>query len=249
MNKASLKKQKAQVAPPQPKEDAVLPLLGDEETALIEVEAAPLPSDGEITKVRRLAELQIEIMARIAKGEAVMKRLQEYLADVTGRQLPLAMKEIGLKDFTLMDDSRIVLEDFVVAGIKKTDREKAYAWLEKAGKGDLIKHVLTISFGKGDDAWARKFMADLAKRKKPLNVERKDDVNYQTLNAFVREEFANLRAKGIDPYRRLPKELLGIYEGTKAAAQLSPIAVEKIKQAVTAIAQKAVANDQKNSSV
>jgi hypothetical protein len=246
--KASLKKQRQQITElPPASENRILPLLGEEESALVDVEAAPAPSDGDLTKIRKLGELQIEIMTRIAKGEAVLARLNEYLKDVTERQLPLVLKEVQMRDFTLMDGSRVVLEEFVAAGIKKANKPKAYAWLEETGRGDLIKHVITISFGKGEDAWARKFMADLEKRKKKVAAERKDDVNFQTLNAFVREQVAMLRAKGVDPYLppdakknphgQLPKELLGIYEGSRAAAQLSPVAVERIRQAVERVTQ------------
>lgn len=225
-------------APPPPMGSNSIPMLGEEE--VMEVEAAPLPTDGELSKVRALAQLQLNVEARMARGEALLKALKAYHREISERQLPLAMKSLGMKDFTLLDGSSLEAKDFVVAGIPKTKTAEAHAWLEDTKRGDLIKHVLTVSFGRGEEAWAKKFMADLARRKRPLAVERTDSVNYQTLNAFVREEMRNLRAKGIDPFTVLPKELLGIYEGTHVELKLSPAAQKALDEAVLATVEKAV---------
>lgn len=94
-------------------------------------------------------------------------------------------------------------------------QEAAFAALEKAGQGDLIKHTLTIKFGKGEEKWAAKFMRDLAQRKKPLRVERKDAVAPQTLGAFVREQAAAAKEQGVPLKDYLGEAmfgLLGIYE-------------------------------------
>lgn len=239
--KTSVKKQEQAVRPPPPREDAILPLLGDEETVAFNVEEAPPPNDAELAKIRRLAELQIDLMARIARGNAVLARLNAYLSDVTDRQLPLAMKEVSLRRFELLDGTEIVMEDFVVAAIKKENRPQAYDWLKDNDHGDLVKRTVIVTFGKGEEAWAKKFIADMARRKKPLKAEIKEDVHFQTLNAFVREEFAALRTKGINPLTVLPQALLGIYEGSKAAAKLSEVAVRRIADAVNSITAEKVA--------
>jgi len=178
------------------------PLLGDENFEGL-VEAAPLPTDDDLSKVRKLAETQVALERRIAKGQALLKQLNDQHKDIAERQLPLAMKSLHMKFFGLDDGSKITLKDVVAAGIPKAMTETAHAWLEVLHAA-LIKHKIEVIFGRDEDAWAKKFMRDMAQRKKQLNYKRKDWVEPQTLGAFVRGEVARLRGLGRDPYGPLP---------------------------------------------
>ena len=196
-------------------------LLGED--PFVEVEAAPLPDDTELAKVRQLAELQVALEARMAKGAALMKQLAEAHKDLSERQLPLAMRELGLETFSLTGGTKITVKKFIAASIPKPMTERAFDIIEKLGEGAIIKHAITILFGRDEDAWAAKFMRDMAQRKKPLNHSKKDWIEPPTLGKFVRDTMAKLRAEGRDPFTTLPKEVFGIYEGTRAEVELPTV--------------------------
>ena len=82
--------------------------------------------------------------------------------------------------------------------------------------GGLIKRTIIVYFGKDEDRWAKKFMADLAKRKRPLDVERKETVHSGSLTAAVKEQIAKALEEGKDPRAELPFDLLGVYQAEVA---------------------------------
>jgi len=188
------------------------PMLGDEDVFL-DVEAAPLPTDDELANVRALAQLQVRLEERIAKGEAFLAELKAAHKKVAEGQLPLAMKALGLEKFSLVGGAEITVKKFTAASIPKDRAAEAFEIVEGLGEGSIIKHAITILFGRDEDAWARKFMRDMARRKKPLVHTRKDWIEPSTLGKFVRDGVSRLRREGRDPFEVLPKEVFGIYEG------------------------------------
>lgn len=191
-------------------------LLGDDP----EVEAAPPPDDADLKTVAQLAERHIELEAQIAALQAELAVKQSALEAIRNSDLPLAMTSLGLELFRLTGGGVIELKEIIAASITKENQPKAFPWLEKNGHGDLIKHVITIQFGKGEDAWAKKFLQDLAKRKRPLKFDRKDTVHPQTLGAFVREQIRAAKAEGLDPRDQLPYDLLGVFQQKYAEVSL-----------------------------
>ena len=67
--------------------------------------------------------------------------------------------------------------------------------------GDLIKNNLSVSFGKGEDADAVKLKESLEKQ--GLVVDQKQDVHWQTLRGFVKEQ--------IEKNKTIPSETFGLY--------------------------------------
>ena len=66
---------------------------------------------------------------------------------------------------------------------------------------DLIKNNLSISFGKGEDSSAVKLKTEL--ESKGLVVDQKQDVHWQTLRGFVKEQ--------IEKNKTIPSETFGLY--------------------------------------
>ena len=64
-------------------------------------------------------------------------------------------------------------------------------WLRDNGHGDLVKHVVSVAFGAGEDDVAQEtkelLSAHLAKNTSGLAVDDKETVHNQTLNAFLRK--------------------------------------------------------------
>ena len=67
--------------------------------------------------------------------------------------------------------------------------------------GDLIKNNVSVSFGKGEDSNAVSLKSEL--EAKGLVVDQKQDVHWQTLRGFVKEQ--------IEKNKTLPSETFGLY--------------------------------------
>lgn len=199
-----------------PEEDVLI----DEEE---EIDVAEPPSDAELRQVHLLAQQYVDLESDIADLEEKLSAKKLALKNVREQALPMAMTAVGMTKFEMQGGAMVAVSDYVRAGIVEANRPMAFEALEKNGHGSIIKHEITVLFGKGEEAWAKKFMADLAKRKKPLNVARKDFVEWQTLTKLAKELVANAKAQGLDPKDALPDDLyrlMGVYEARVADVKL-----------------------------
>ena len=78
---------------------------------------------------------------------------------------------------------------------------EAFKWLRDNNHGDLIKNNVSVSFGKGEDSDAVKLKAELEKQ--GLVVDQKQDIHWQTLRGFVREQ--------MEKNQNIPSEMFGLY--------------------------------------
>lgn len=187
-----------------------------------EIEAKPPPSDAQLKGVRDHA-------GELWKKRRLLTRLAEEASNVSleievleTKTLPDAMRAIGMRRFELEGGFEIELEDVVHGSIKKDDRPRAFDWLKevaarsKNGWDAIIKNSITVFFDRGDEKWADKFMRDLAKRKRPLEVERESVIHAGTLKKFVKERVAEEKLGKVPDGLKLPRDLFGVHEFTKA---------------------------------
>lgn len=187
-----------------------------------DVEAAPAPEDADLKNVATLAYRAIDIEREIAQLQEQLRQKQDAHKTIVENDLPLALTSLGMTEFKLIGGASISIKDIVAASITEVNRKAAHEWLEKHGHGSLIKRTITITFGKGEEKWAAKFMRDMAQRKKPLRAQIKEAVNYQTLGAFVREQVQGARNRKVDPQKVIPYPLFGVYEIKVAEIDLPP---------------------------
>lgn len=208
-----------------------LATIGDNSQAFLDedpdVEAAPVPTDDLLNNVATLARRQLEVEGEIAELTALLAQKNLDLKAIREGSLPLAMTEVGMTKFTMTGGYEVVIHDGVYGSITKEKADAAHAWLEKHGHGDLIKRTITITFGKGEEAWAAKFMRDMALRKKPLRHELKRAVNHNTLGAFVREQARLAKEENLPIELKLDKELLSVFE--LRYAEVNPPKAPKVK--------------------
>lgn len=171
-------------------------------TALLD-DATSAPSSDALAEVGALAARQIELEDAIAETERTLKALKRDLQRISDNELPLALNEHGLSEIAMADGSKVTVKQIVRASIPKDKREAAFHWLDEHGFGDLIKHKVTATFGKGEDAEAQASIAAL--RDMGLDPEDAKSVHTSTLGAFVREQIEG----GAD----IPFDLLGVYVG------------------------------------
>lgn len=166
----------------------------------------------DLAQLTALAKRQRELEGRIAKGEALLKDLNDQLRLVAERDIPDAMDSLEMAEFTLTDGACIRIKEDIACGISKATQAVAFTWLRKHGHGALIKRDITIKFGKGEEKLASKLLSLLKKQFPQRPVNDKENVHYQTLKAFLKEQLAAgtsipMETFGVMPIRRAIIEL------------------------------------------
>ena len=91
------------------------------------------------------------------------------------------------------------------ASIPKAREEEAFDWLRKNGLGDLIKNMVTVSFGRNEDNKAADF-AVLAQGQ-GYQPSQKLKVEPMTLKALVRER--------LESGKEMPTDLFNVFAGSR----------------------------------
>jgi len=149
------------------------------------------PTAEQLAAVVQLAQLQLDLDARIAEATAGLEALTAERRDVAERQLPDALTEAGLRSFALVDGSTVGVEEKIFGSVNKANAPAFHAWLIEHGHGDLIKRALTADCGRGDEALLEKLRTFITGTLGgSVKVTEKEGVHPQTLGAFVREQLA-----------------------------------------------------------
>lgn len=148
-------------------------------------------SQTSVTDTTPLERLCLDLEERDAEIERLTAELakKQAAADVIRNvEIPSLMEQMGSNLIELERcNLRVTLKRKNRANIKKDDEAEVFDWFEEIGNGKIIKREFHISFSREDEAWANKFEADLAKRKRPLDVERKKTIPNPSLVKFVNE--------------------------------------------------------------
>lgn len=154
-----------------------------------------------LARLSKLAQEQLDAEADVALAQAALARAQEKLKDVSERQIPELMADVGMANFKTTSGLVISVEDSVRASPPKARRDEAWAWLRANGAAGLIKRVVSIEFGKGEDDKAKTLVTDLEKKFDLVKDEA--GVHPSTLSAFVREQLK----KG----SQIPLDVFGVF--------------------------------------
>jgi hypothetical protein len=162
--------------------------------------------DKDLKAVADLVRQQLVIERRIEDLEDELKRAQQNLAKISQEILPEALAEHGLSELKMEDGSKITVSQFIQAHISKEKQEDAFDWLREHNFDDLIKNVVSLEFGKGEDDHARDVMETLTNR--GYWPQNKQSVHPSTLKAFVKEQ--------VEKGAEIPSDLFGVFIGKKA---------------------------------
>jgi hypothetical protein len=156
--------------------------------------------------ISRLAQRQLDLEAKVAQAEQALKQAQEELRIVAEVELPEAMDAADMQEFTLGDGSKVSVTTKYVGNISEDRRGEAHDWLRTNGFASLIKHDVTVSFGKGEEQAAQEALQLLNAH--GWKHQDKEGVHWQTLRAFITEQLE----AGVD----LPLELFGVHRLVRA---------------------------------
>lgn len=177
--------------------------------------AAKQPTAEQLAKVVSLARLLYKLQGEVEAQEADLILKQEELRRCAEVDLPDAMSAADVSEQPLGGGWVAKLRTEVLSSISlkakakdaegQAKQEAALACLEQRHP-DIIKRNVSIFFSRDQMAWFKKFMRDLARRKRPLDARANFYVEPQTFAAYIREQVA------ADP--AFPKEIFGVFEKT-----------------------------------
>lgn len=143
-------------------------------------------SDDDVKSIAALADRLLACDAWIEQQESRLKEAKKNREKLSAELIPEAMRQAGVKEFTLENGVRVETDSKIRAKIRVKDQEAAYAWLRENGMGDIIRNEFKITFGMGEDEQAdclTSFLADTGQ-----DYNQKQDIPWNTLEAFVRRE-------------------------------------------------------------
>ena len=175
-----------------------------------------------LNDVQACAERQKLLEDEVEALEAQVDMKKSELRRVAEKELPDLLNAVGQTKWELPDGSVILLQDDIFASIGDENREAAHAWLRANNFEDLIKNVVSVTFGKGEDRDALLLVHN-------INVmadndvlhfgtlDQKEVVHSATLKAFVKE-----RVKSGQP---LPADTFKLFVGQKCTIKKAKVKV------------------------
>lgn len=153
--------------------------------------------------------------------------LEQRRQDIELKLLPDLMMAIGIKRFTTTTGEIIEIKDFcrgsipTLNQIEKMDEVEAQAatarrnacleWLRSINAESIIKNQVVAEFGKGQMEDAKKVFALI--QAQGFKVQRNEDVNFQTLNAFLKGALEAGTPVPADPFQ--------LFVGKKATIKIA----------------------------
>lgn len=178
--------------------------------SIFETEAPKSESD--LASLVKLAEEAVSLERTLEDIEAEQKQIKARLNQITIKELPEKLAELGMDDFKLANGSTIKIKEVVAGSLPKDPeaKQRAIEWLEANDGASLIKNEVSLSFERGSDNYAKNAISLLEENGYEPKADR--GVHPQTLCAYVRE-----RLKGGDD---VDLETLNVYVGRKAEIKL-----------------------------
>ena len=171
----------------------------------LEAESALSVDTGKLKDISKSCNKLLETQKEIEKTEEVLKHLKEEEKTISEEVIPNLMQEAGVSMIKTEDGKTVKVSQFYAARIPESKRDEAFDWLRENDAGDMIKNIVSLNFGKSEDAVATAIVEELVERK--LNVSQKMKVEPMTLKSYVKTE--------IEKGRSVPMDLFGVYVANK----------------------------------
>lgn len=171
----------------------------------LEEDAAPLaPTNDAILQITQMCQYVRVTEEKIADLTAQLATHNKHRLKLLELDIPEAMKVAGLKALTLEDGAVVSVDSSKHGSYTKENEAKVFDWLRKHGHESLIKNVIEVKFGKGEEARAQALIKVL-ETKKFTDWAQKQSIHANTFKAFVREQ--------LEAGAKLPKTI-SIFEHT-----------------------------------
>jgi len=167
------------------------------------------PEVDDLKKLSTLAARQVSLEAQVIKAEEDLRKAKENLRQVNEIELPEVMDRLKLEQFKTVDGLEIEVSEKVRASIAKKNQARGFAWLRENGHDAIIKRLVKVQFGKGEEAQADalKHLLDDPKTVERLggvlNLTDESSVHAGTLSSLVK--------KLLEEGEEVPLDILGVF--------------------------------------
>jgi hypothetical protein len=138
-----------------------------------------------IQNIVKLAREMVDIEKTIEALKTELKVKEDQWKQISSIDLPMLMAGIGLNKFDLSSGFTIAVKPVLTLQRPPQERmELADQWLTEHGHGGMVKTLIDISLGKGNQR-----LPEIKETLDNLRIEYivKKDIHYQTLNAWGKE--------------------------------------------------------------
>jgi hypothetical protein len=170
-----------------------------------------------LSTVARAAQELRKAYAEKERKEDELKVINESIRKLEFEVLPETLTALGLEKLVLEGGDTVTVKDEVAASITDPKRAAALDWLRQTNNDSIIKRQLIVSFGKGEDTLAAQILEALVLRLPDNEIVDKENVNAQTLKAFVRERLEVERANA--EMVPIPRDTFSIWTGKRATVK------------------------------
>lgn len=136
----------------------------------------------DLAKLTKLASEQLALTAAVEETEKKLESLKEQLKRVAEQEIPELFETLGLSEIKLGTGQKITIRKLYFGKIMSPE---SFTWLRDNGFDEIVKHVIAVDLGKGDDKLAKKITSALDKLQ--VDYDDKETVHPQTLKAFIKE--------------------------------------------------------------
>ena len=152
--------------------------------------------DDRLVTIVTIARLIESLTDEIDADTKVLETKTERLKDLSERQLPDLLQNVGLKELSLVGGRKVSIKTDYFASIPKGSAA-TYAWLRERNMGGIIKTEIQV-----DKSHLRQLAAA------SIPYETNESVHHSTLRAFVKEQF--------EAGNELPSELFKVHTVERA---------------------------------
>lgn len=158
------------------------------------------PNDA-LAELSKLGDRQAELEEEILEEENKLKKLKDLHKEVSQQHIPELMDQLGLQNFTTTSGTQISVTENVRASIPVARKPEAFQWLRDHGNAGLIKRMVSVEFGRGEDEKASELSKALAETFELVKDEA--NIHHSTLASFVKSQLES----GVD----IPLDLFGVF--------------------------------------
>lgn len=158
----------------------------------------------ELERLNECADQVSVLNDQIDELEHELKALKAHRKNLSDKIMLDLMLDCGVESIT-RNNVEFSIKEYVSGSIPNDihDKQRAFAWLEEHGVGELIKNVVSVQFPKGDNDRASdaiELLRDLG-----CSPQREQSVHPMTLKKFARERLEDGLPINLD--------ILGLYAG------------------------------------
>ena len=181
-------------------------------SGMFEEDSMKTPDLSGLDRLGQLVNKQLQLEADVIELETYLSEKNIQLKKIAEDEIPNLFQELGIQEFKLQDGSKITVKPYYAASISAENQDRAFEWLRNNGLDDVIKHNITVVYGRGEDKECDKLKETLAKLN--VNYTEKAGVHPQTLKALVKEQIETM-SKRLEEGIKFPMDLFNVFIGNK----------------------------------